>query len=198
MLEIAKLKPDFMGFIFYPPSPRHVGEKIADLPLNLLSDNIEKVAVLVNEPLESARELISRYHFNLVQLHGDESPEYCQELRKNARVIKTFPVMNQLPSGLNDYMECCDFFLFDTKSDKRGGTGKSFNHSILKDYNLKKPFFLGGGIGPDFYKPEQAFQHPLLYALDINSRFETRPGIKDTALIKAFISLKHNNDIKNQ
>ena len=196
MLEIATLKPDFMGFIFYPPSPRHVGEKIADLPLHLLSGNIEKVAVLVNEPLESARELVSRYKFNLVQLHGEESPEYCLELRKNARVIKTFPVMDQLPSNLEDYLECCDFFLFDTRSEKRGGTGKSFNHEILADYKLPKPFFLGGGIGPDFYKPEPAFQHPMLYALDINSRFETQPGIKDIEMIKAFITIKQNNDIR--
>jgi phosphoribosylanthranilate isomerase len=187
MLEVAALKPDFMGFIFYSPSPRDVSEKIEQLPLYELAKEIQKVAVMVNMPLEDAIETIEKYGFDMVQLHGQESPDYCLEIQKYAKVIKAFSVKDYLPRNLDEYENSCDYFLFDTKADKPGGTGLKFDHHILNQYKGTKSFFLSGGIGPEYELNNNTFVHPMLYAMDINSRFETAPGIKNVALIKQFI-----------
>lgn len=190
MLEIAAFLPDYMGFIFFEKSPRNVSDKIDELPLNELSAAIKKVAVFVNKPIEEVEKIIRGYGFDRVQLHGNESPEYCRKLQKIVPVIKAFGVTNKLPDELAAYENCCDYFLFDTKGKNAGGTGTAFDHNILKDYTMTKPFFLAGGIGPEHAK-DQAFRkvitHPLLYALDINSRFETSPGMKDVGLIEKFM-----------
>jgi phosphoribosylanthranilate isomerase len=187
MLEIEALKPDYMGFIFYPPSPRDVSEKIKQLPLHDLAKDINKVAVMVNMPLGDAIETIEKYGFDMVQLHGQESPDYCLEIQKHTKVIKAFSVEDHLPRNLDEYTNCCDYFLFDTKADKPGGTGLKFDHHILNQYKGTKSFFLSGGIGPEYDLSKNTVVHPMLYALDINSRFESSPGIKNIALIKQFI-----------
>jgi phosphoribosylanthranilate isomerase len=192
MLEIAALKPDYMGFIFYPPSPRDVSEKIKNLPLNLLAKDIKKVAVMVNSSLENAMEIVAIYGFDMVQLHGQESPSYCNDLRKKVKVVKAFSVKDDLPENLEEYENSCDYFLFDTKADKPGGTGLRFNHDILKQYKGRKPFFLSGGIDPEYGKNNDSFFHPWLYALDINSRFETTPGIKDVEMVKKFMEKRNS------
>jgi phosphoribosylanthranilate isomerase len=184
MWEVAALNPDFMGFIFFPPSPRDVSDKIASLPLHELPERIKKVAVLVDMPINDALNLIGRNEFDLVQLHGKETPDFCMKIKKKIPVIKAFSVKNDLPANLDDYTDVCDYFLFDTKADKPGGTGIRFNHDILKQYNKNVPFLLGGGIGPDYFKDSNRFEHPMLYAWDINSRFESSPGIKNIELLK--------------
>ncbi len=187
MLKIAALSPDYLGFIFYKPSPRDVSHSIKQLPLHQLPPSIGKVAVMVNIPLDSALDIVETYGFDLVQLHGQEGPGYCSEMRKQRPVIKSFSIKEQLPENLDYYYHSCDYFLFDTQSQLPGGSGKSFDHSILQDYREDVPFFLSGGIGPGYENKKKPLRHPALHALDINSRFEVRPGVKDTALVKSFI-----------
>ncbi len=186
MMEVASAGPSYMGFIFFEHSPRDVSRTIAQLPLEQLPEHIKRVAVMVNKPLDKAREIVKKFKFDLVQLHGNESPEYCKSIRKEAGVIKAFAVSDHLPDELEEYFDCCDYYLFDTKSDMAGGSGKSFDHSILARYTLEKKYFLGGGIGPDFKTDDESL-YPGLCALDINSRFETSPGEKDVSLIKNFM-----------
>jgi phosphoribosylanthranilate isomerase len=190
MLEIAALLPDYMGFIFFENSPRDVSDRINELPLSKLPASIKKVAVFVNKPLEEAEKIIHKYGFDRVQLHGDESPEYCRKLQEIVPVINAFGITNKLPDELAAYENCCDNFLFDTLGKNAGGTGTTFEHDILKDYTMNKPFFLAGGIGPEHITNDafrKVITHPSLHALDINSRFETSPGIKDVGLIEMFI-----------
>jgi len=187
MLEVASLRPSYLGFIFYASSPRDVSEKIDRLRVNELSASIKKVAVVVNKPFDEVTGLVEKHGFDLVQLHGKETPQYCQEMRKIVKVIKTFPVYDELPAGLDDYTGVCDYFLFDTKTDRPGGSGKSFGHDLLNGYKGPAPFFLSGGLGPDFDLNSPVMKHPMLHALDINSRFESKPGIKNFALIEQFI-----------
>jgi phosphoribosylanthranilate isomerase len=196
MMKIAGLGPDYLGFIFYPPSPRDVTEKIEHLSFNLLPAEIKKVAVLVDMPLQKAIRLVDKYSFDLVQLHGNESRGYCLEMKKYTEVIKVFRVKDQLPDNLDLYQDCCNYILFDTKADLPGGTGLSFNHGILENYPLDIPFFLSGGIGPETTNEVLSLGHPMLQAVDVNSKFEIKPGIKNISLIKDFIrKIKHNNPI---
>ena len=197
MLKIAALKPDYMGFIFFENSPRDVSNKINGLPLSELPAAIKKVAVFVNKPLEDAENIIRRYGFDRVQLHGNESPEYCRKLQKTVPVIKAFGISDKLPDELASYENCCDYFLFDTKGKNAGGTGKAFDHAILKNYTMTKPFFLAGGIGPGHLQDgnfRKVITHPSLHAMDINSRFETSPGVKDVGLIERFIEGKRRTE----
>ncbi len=192
MLEVAALQPDYMGFIFYPPSPRDVSNTIDQLQIMDISLHIKKIAVLVDQPYREAFSIIDRHKFDMVQLHGNESPGYCMELRKHAKIIKVFRVKDTLPDNLDLYENNCDFFLFDTKADKPGGTGVVFDHRILDNYTLDVPFFLSGGIGPEHIKRLQSINYPMLHALDINSKFETTPGIKNIDLLKNAIHLIRN------
>jgi phosphoribosylanthranilate isomerase len=187
MLQIAALKPDYLGFIFYKPSARDVSDKINHLSLDQLPASILKVAVMVDQSMERAMEIITRYNFDMVQLHGSESPAYCEKIQKTLPVIKAFAVKDSLPDNLIDYEDSCSYFLFDTKADKPGGTGVSFDHSVLVDYTLKTPFFLSGGIGPDFKPDNPVLSHSQLHAMDINSRFETKPGLKNVEWTGEFI-----------
>ena len=187
MMEVAALQPDYLGFIFYPPSPRDITHKIKDLPLDGLPINIRKIAVMLDQPIEEALKITKEFGFDLVQLHGTESPDYCKALQKHLPVIKAFAVKDSLPENLGEYENCCDFFLFDTKAQKPGGTGLSFDHRLLQEYNGNTHFFLSGGIGPDYPNMENPMNHPLLHALDVNSRFETSPGLKDVTSLAIFI-----------
>ncbi len=198
MQDTATLQPAYLGFIFYTASPRDVSEKIKTLLLRKLPSTIKKVAVVVDKPMADVVELIDIHKFDLIQLHGNETPEYCAQLQKRAKVIKAFRVWDELPQGLNQYAHVCDFFLFDTKTDRPGGSGKSFHHDLLNEYNGAVPFFLSGGIGPDFDLSSPVMKHPMLHALDINSRFELQPGIKNIALIEQFIVKWRKTEIRDQ
>lgn len=187
LMEVVSLKPHLLGFIFYKPSSRNAQEKMETLPLDAIPSGIQKVAVMVNKDLPEAIEIANRWKFDLVQLHGGESPEYCLEIRKHLPVIKAFAIKDQLPQNLEKYIHCTDYFLFDTQSDKPGGSGKRFDHGVLSHYDLPTPFFLSGGIGPEFGASEPYFSHPQWWAVDINSRFEDRPGIKNISMIKKFM-----------
>ena len=190
---VAELAPDYMGFIFYHPSPRFA----ADLPADTLagiSPAIQKTVVFVNEGAERVNELIEKYHFDAIQLHGDESPEFCAKFIGKVKVIKAFGLNNNFNfARLNPYAGKVDFFLFDTKTDLHGGSGKTFDWSILEGYQLNVPFCLSGGISLDNLNEVKNINHPQFYGVDLNSKFETAPGMKDIdKLDKAFDIIKHS------
>lgn len=185
--EVIKLKPQYIGFILYQGSPRFVSFETAVKLAKSIPGPVQKTAVLVNEPIENAVEIAQSGVFDLIQLHGNESAKYCRDLSKYIRIIKAFSVLNNLPSDLTDYQNHCELFLFDTAGEKSGGTGKKFDHSILKDYSLNTEFILSGGITSDDSDYLKSIKNEKMKVIDLNSRFETSPGIKDINLLKSFI-----------
>lgn len=224
--EIAVLRPDYMGFIFYRKSPRYAGTEFfgnegfqqsagavsfqtaaragtntAPAGMNAALAGIKKTAVFVDEPLDPAREMINRAGFDAVQLHGNETPAYCRQVKETgAEVIKAFGVGEDFDfSILEAYAPFCDYFMFDAKTSAFGGSGKTFGWELLRRYTGSKPFFLSGGLDLDNLSAALTAVDGLpLYALDLNSRFETAPGLKDTEKVKKAIRLikQANNDSK--
>jgi len=179
---------DWMGMIFYPPSPRFVGDE----PEAILTDpGLKKVGVFVNEPLASIQEKAVRFGLSVLQLHGDESVEEVRLIKEKTglEIFKVFKVGDQLDwSELKPYLPCVDYFLFDTFTKQYGGSGKTFNWDLLKTYPFDKPFILSGGIESEYMNDIVSLKKevPQLEGLDINSRFEVSPGLKDIERIKAF------------
>lgn len=192
--EVVKLKPQYMGFILYKGSPRFVNLVTAEALVKNIPRSIQKTAVLVNEPIENANKTALSGIFDLIQLHGNETPEYCKKLSENIRIIKAFSVSHSLPVNLSEYQPYCSMFLFDSAGEKAGGTGKKFNHSILKEYSLNTGFILSGGISPADSEYIKSLNIKKMIGVDLNSRFETEPGIKDPALLKTFIDKLRDND----
>lgn len=188
---VAALKPDYMGFIWYAQSPRYV-YRLPEAVLRSLPADIIKTAVFVNEHIDIVRALIHQFDFNAVQLHGQESPEYCAELKQEVQVLKAFGLDEYFDfEQLKAYVGKVDYFLFDTKTEKHGGSGRIFNWDVLNEYNLDVPFFLSGGLSLDNLAEIKNIKHPALYGVDLNSRFETAPGIKSIEKLKlAFALLK--------
>ncbi len=187
---VAELNPNFMGFIFYPKSKRYVGESFDNEIIYSLPSNIETVAVFVNETHEKVLEISKKFQFAYVQLHGSETPEYCNKLKmKGIKILKAFGVHAAFDwSRLIEYQQVCDYFLFDTSSADYGGTGLKFDWSILSNYNPQKPFFLSGGIGSDDANTVLSLNYPYLAGIDINSKFEISPAIKDVNLLTEFLN----------
>ncbi|WP_343524117.1 phosphoribosylanthranilate isomerase [Pedobacter sp.] len=187
---VAELQPDYLGFIFYERSPRFISEVSAEL-IRYIPAEIKTTGVFVNEDLEKVKEKISSLKLKAVQLHGSELPEYGAALKSsfpNIEVIKAFGIDEDFDfSALEAYLETADYFLFDTKTKAHGGSGKTFNWSVLDRYTYNKPYFLSGGIDLEHSTAIKKLNDSRLYALDINSRFETEPGLKDVAKIKEFI-----------
>lgn len=190
VLEVASSRPDFMGFIFYEKSPRYVGLnfKIPDD----LDARIQRVGVFVNENVKIIVKLVSKYHLDFVQLHGDESPKECRELKeKGIGVIKVFSVDDDFDFGIvNAYQSVVDYFLFDTKGKARGGNGVAFNWNLLKNYEGDVPFFLSGGIDPENVNLIKKLNHKQLFAIDVNSGIEIAPGVKDISKLNLLIKHK--------
>jgi phosphoribosylanthranilate isomerase len=187
--EISTLSPDYMGFIYYPGSKRFAGELESD-DLSELPSTIKKVGVFVNTPVKDVLEKAREMDFVFLQLHGDESPGYCLEVKKHGfKVIKVFPMVPGADlSSLKSYMDVSDLFLFDTAGEGYGGTGRKFNWNLLEHYNLAKPFLLSGGIQPDDLQAIIELEHPQLYGLDLNSGFEINPGFKDPEKLAGFMN----------
>jgi phosphoribosylanthranilate isomerase len=179
ILEVLAANPDYLGFIFYKKSPRYAGELEADF---VYSINVaKKVGVFVNEKEMNILDLVARYGLDYVQLHGDESPEFCGSLAKSVPVIKSFHVDDSFDmKTVEAYAGFCKYFLFDSKSEQYGGSGKTFDHGKLNEYKLGIPFFLSGGISLENIPTRIS----NAYALDVNSKFENSPGIKDIEKIK--------------
>jgi len=187
--EIARTAPDFMGFIFYPGSKRYVGNRPSNSLFHKIPSGIPKTGVFVNEEPSIIFEAMNLYRLDLLQLHGNESSEYCNSLKyRGLIIIKAFKINSSFSfEALEQYMEVCDYFLFDTKTGSHGGSGLKFDWKKINEYHLSKPFFLGGGIGPEDASLIKQINHKYLFAVDINSRFEIRPGIKDSKKVKEFI-----------
>lgn len=196
--EIALLHPDYMGFIFYRKSPRDVSEIISGLHLDAIPRSVKKVAVLVDHPAVGAIELITKYRFDAVQLHGDEEPAYCRNLMPVCEVIKAFRVMDRLPDNLDQYQDNCHMFLFDAAGKNRGGNSIGFNHAILEDYNLLTPFILSGGIGEHDVPYLRSLGFKQMAGIDINSRFEISPGCKNLHSLKLFITKLRNDETNDR
>ena len=174
--EIGVLQPDFMGFIFYTKSKRFVGEKFSIKALEKLPKSIKKVAVFVNENPTRITEIVNQYKFDYVQLHGNESVETCAILKqKEIQIIKVFSVDNYFNfEEVIPFESVSDYFLFDTKTEKYGGSGKVFNWEILEKYKSEKPFFLSGGLGLENLNTITKIAHPALVGLDFNSKLEDK------------------------
>lgn len=183
-------QPEYMGFIFYPKSARFVDEKLYDEILKIDFGKTQKVGVFVDESIEKILNIHRQWNFNVLQLHGHESPAYCEELKDaGVQIIKVFHIDEDFDFGkLADYKDCVDYFLFDTKTAKMGGSGKVFDWKLLQNYKSDKPLFLSGGIGLENLDDAmvQAMENKI-YALDINSRLEKKPGLKDELLVKLFM-----------
>jgi phosphoribosylanthranilate isomerase len=186
---IADLAPDYMGFIYYDGSPRFVGDSAADI-LQDIPSSIFTTAVFVNESDYTISRLIEEYGFDAVQLHGNEPAGFANRFKGKAQVIKAFGIDENFDFGkLKDYAGIVDNFLFDTKTDARGGSGKTFNWDILNKYKLDVPFFLSGGLSLDNLEEVSKITHPQFYGVDLNSKFETAPGLKDIEKLKQAFSL---------
>lgn len=187
LMMVAAVQPDYLGFIFYDQSKRNFEGVIPKLP-----KGIKKTGVFVNEYLEIVVSLVEEYQLEAIQLHGDESVDYIKELKGHlprVEVIKVFGIKDSFDfSILESYIEEIDYFLFDTKGKERGGNGVKFDWSVLKEYPFDKPFFLSGGIDLDDIAKvnEIGESHLPVYAVDINSRFETKPGVKNIKEVKSF------------
>ncbi|GAB6007575.1 phosphoribosylanthranilate isomerase [Dysgonomonas reticulitermitis] len=194
--ELNKLPVDFTGLIFHKKSPRYVDDlKPADIR-NSFHGGKEKVGVFVNADMDYIIQMVNEYTLYLIQLHGDESPDFCKELNKTAPVIKAFSITENFDfDQTKAYEDICDYFLFDTKTPRHGGSGLKFDWKILDRYSGNTPFFLSGGISSEDAERIKEIQHPQLYAVDLNSRFETAPGLKDIELVEQFIKrLKDEQD----
>lgn len=187
--EVATLLPDYLGFIFYDKSPRNFEGPIPKIP-----SAIKKVGVFVNEKIDSVIETATIHKLDIIQLHGEESPEYCGELSdltSNIEIWKVFSVGETFNYDLlKPYENVVDKFLFDTKGKNKGGNGITFNWQVLQQYPSKKPFILSGGIGlEEVDKIHTLMESELpLYAIDVNSKFEIGPGLKNSTELKQFIN----------
>jgi len=184
---------DLAGFIFYPKSPRYVVGKLQPEYLRKFRGKIAKVGVFVNMPYDELMRTVEGYRLDMVQLHGDEIPRYCEQVANYITVIKAFRLSENDPIEwmAKPFEEACDMYMFDTMGAGYGGTGKKFDWNVLKNARIDKLFFLSGGIEPgdeeklrDFAKEEIAKK---IFAVDINSKFETSPGVKDLTKVREFV-----------
>ncbi|MEI6752733.1 MAG: phosphoribosylanthranilate isomerase [Paludibacter sp.] len=185
---VAALQPNFMGFIFYPKSPRYA-EPLNITTLNELPASIKKIGVFVNEDLENILTIATKYNLDGVQLHGNELESMCKELHKSGFiVIKAFPIAEAYNFKVTKkYEGTCDYFLFDTKTDAYGGSGVKFNWGMLNEYVGETPFLLSGGIAADDSEGILKIEHPKFAGIDLNSKFELKPGEKNVELLRGFL-----------
>jgi phosphoribosylanthranilate isomerase len=189
-VEVGALKPDYLGFIFWKPSKRNYNGKPAVLP-----HSIKKIGVFVDEQIAVIIEKIKTHQLLAVQLHGNESPEFCEALKQQLNgieIIKVFSIKDEFNfEELKPFESVCDYYLFDTKGKLPGGNGFKFNWKVLKGYRSKKPFFLSGGIGLEDIDSIKEFMRQkesrYCHAIDVNSKFEIEPGLKDIGKLKDFI-----------
>lgn len=184
---------DFAGFIFYPKSPRYIGNKLSAEKMRKIKGHIAKVGVFVNEPYDDMMRTVEEYRLDMVQLHGDETPFFCEKVANYVTVIKAFRLSDNDPIDwiVRPYHDSTDMYMFDTMGAGYGGTGKKFDWNVLKDASINKLFFLSGGIEPgDEENIKKFMQEPVaqkLFSIDINSKFEIAPGVKDMRKVKALV-----------
>jgi len=188
IIEVCKLEPDFIGFIFYEKSKRYVSNNISHDLIKSIPSNIKKVGVFVNEDVEVVQMRYKQYELDYVQLHGNENQRYCIKLYlKQIPIIKAFNIDNAFNFHvLGSYAPFCSLFLFDAKSDLPGGNGLKFNWELLTDYEFRIPFLLSGGISNEDTESIKSLNHEMIYGIDINSKFEIEPGLKSIEKIRKF------------
>ncbi len=186
--DLGTVQPDFVGFIFYPKSPRYVGEEWDESIVKSIPSSIKKIGVFVNESVEKINLLASKYQLDGIQLHGSETPEICQTIKdKNLLVLKAFSVDESFDFELiKKYESFCDYFLFDTKTSQHGGSGVKFDWKKLYEYTSSIPFFLSGGIMEEDVNEIKSLNIKGLYSVDINSKFEIEPALKDIKMVERF------------
>ena len=190
--ELAEMGITFAGFIFYPKSPRYVFKHMTTAQIKK-ENNINKVGVFVNASIEDVLHMVDECRLSMVQLHGDETAKYCEKIADYVSVVKAFRLSDNdsVDYMVRSYMDVCDMFMFDTMGAGYGGTGKKFDWNLLTNVRVGKPFFLSGGIQPGDGEALKAFAQTNvgkgLFAIDINSNFETSPGIKNMPLIRNFM-----------
>lgn len=191
VLAIASLQPNYLGFIFYDKSPRFINEVSAEL-IKYVPAPIKTVGVFVNETIDKVKNLVVLHQLNAVQLHGIESADYCADLKATfaeVEIIKAFGIDESFDfNTLSAYENVVDYFLFDTKTSLPGGSGKTFDWSVLDRYTLDKPYFLSGGIDLEHATDLKNINDPRLVAVDVNSKFEIEPGLKDAEKVHQFIT----------
>lgn len=180
---------DMMGFIFYDGSSRFVGDMEP-----VVTKRVRRVGVFVNEDIDRIAEVAGHWKLDIIQLHGDETPEDCLQVAElGLEVVKAFAVDDDFDfSQLRPYVGAVDYFLFDTKGKNYGGNGQVFNWELLSKYEEKIPFWLSGGIGPELSRAISALDFPALYAIDANSGFEEKPGFKNIEKLKQFTDEIHH------
>lgn len=197
MIQVAELQPDYMGLIFYEKSPRYFDGELPEI-----SSEIKKAGVFVNSEIEEIKAKVLKYNLNAIQLHGEENAGYAKDLKgelqksgNTPEIIKVFSVGDDFDfQQIKPFEGIADYFLFDTKGKLRGGNGTEFDWQILKNYPSDTPFFLSGGIGPEHGRAIAELKNHfyrngkpgLLYAVDVNSKFELKPGLKKLKELKDF------------
>lgn len=182
LLDICNENIHMIGLNFYPKSPRYVSNQIATCP-----KNIQKVGVFVNEDIEKVHQTITDFNLDYVQLHGDESVEYCKDLQTSIPIIKVFRVDCSFSYSELEKYAFANYFLFDKRSPLYGGTGQKLDWNYILGHTIPLPFFLSGGIGANDANLIKEIENPNFIGIDINSCFEISPGIKDVRLIRDFI-----------
>jgi phosphoribosylanthranilate isomerase len=193
MHQLGEMGVEFAGMIFYHKSPRFVLKHLTGVQVKRAKLKVYKVGVFVNAPYDEIINHTENFGLDMVQLHGDETPKFCEKVSDYISVIKAFRITDtdNIPWMIKDYTEAADMYMFDTMGAGYGGTGKKFNWQMLHGLNIGKPFFLSGGIEPtdttaikEFAKEEVAKD---LFALDVNSKFEKIPGVKDMEMVRKFV-----------
>lgn len=185
--DIEACDVDILGFIFYEKSARYVGE---DFDSKILTNCKKQTAgVFVNHTIDYVLQKQNMYNLNYVQIHGNETPEYCKHLQAQTQacIVKAF-LIDELfkESILHDFANYCDYFLFDTKTQAYGGSGQKFDWEVLTNMDIPKPFFLSGGISPNDVESIKSIHNPNLFCLDINSQFEIQPALKNVDAVHSF------------
>ncbi|MFK7935370.1 MAG: phosphoribosylanthranilate isomerase [Saprospiraceae bacterium] len=198
--ELAQLPIDMAGIIFYPKSPRNFTLEVADLEV-LTENDVNRVGVMVNPQMDEVINRVHDYELDFVQLHGDENPMFCAEIKRlwslstirSAKIIKAFSIDDDFDfNATNEFQRYVDLFLFDTKGAQRGGNGKTFNWEKLREYQGMTPFLLSGGIRLEHAAQIRKLNVPQLYGVDINSGFESEAGVKKVAEVQKFVELLKN------
>ena len=206
--EVSQLGVDMIGMIFYPKSPRYVEMQSShagiipdyakeDIGVSVSSKTPARVGVFVDDMVQNIVTRVVNYHLDYVQLHGNEPREMCENLRSTLdpdirpgiKIIKAISVSDASDiQKYKEYVGAVDLFLFDTKCKTVGGSGQQFDWQVLKQYDGEVPFLLSGGIGPEDASRLHAFHHPKCIGIDLNSRFEIEPGVKDVEKLKGFLN----------
>ncbi|MEN8158214.1 MAG: phosphoribosylanthranilate isomerase, partial [Bacteroidota bacterium] len=185
---VCSLAPDFIGFIFFKGSVRYIGIRPDPALFSIPRKETTRVGVFVNEPLISVQRIVDAGWLDMVQLHGSETPAYCKALvNEGIHVIKALdPGLIGNENGLKAYYGVVHYFLFDTPGENHGGTGRKFDWDVLTGYSLPVPFFLSGGIGPDDAPAIRELEQMWFHGVDLNSRFEREPGLKNVKQLENF------------